>query len=72
MNDAFISYAHNDNLPLGGASGPQWVSSLHEDLETCLIGESGEKLKAQYVFQGAAKNRASREGSRALPRQRVL
>jgi hypothetical protein len=31
-----------------------------------------KKEKAQYVFQGAAKNRASREGSRALPRQRVL
>lgn len=29
-------------------------------------------LKAQYVFQGAARNKASKEGSKALPRQRVL
>lgn len=29
-------------------------------------------ILAQYVFQGAARNKASKEGSKALPRQRVL
>lgn len=32
-NDIFISYAHNDNLPVGSI---RWVERLHEDLENRL------------------------------------
>lgn len=41
MNDAFISYAHNDNRPLNGV---RWINSFHENLETCLNQKCGNRV----------------------------
>jgi hypothetical protein len=39
-NDIFISYAHNDNLPIFEL---RWVDWFHENLENLLIGKLGER-----------------------------
>ncbi|MGH9847286.1 MAG: toll/interleukin-1 receptor domain-containing protein, partial [Blastocatellia bacterium] len=39
-NDIFISYAHNDNLPVYSL---RWVELLHDNLENLLIQRLGEK-----------------------------